>query len=242
MSDKALSPATLELTQKIQLHFPREIATDVLRAWNGAPTQVISDRLLEVFGNYPITATSEPAPPAQPIVKFGLLVDLGIITVPADYDHITCLAAFKKRHQSGKKKSFYGYNDDSNDQNFPNPTRILKAGDKLLVSAFKQIVKGETTSEERMKFLAEQGAIHVGAQGLTHVFDQKRDQLPKGYRYSSFDEKERLWPDGKRIHRVPDFDADSDGDFYWDLGRFEDPWGVSDAVLCFRDLPETSVA
>jgi len=44
-----------------------------------------------------------------------------------------------------------------------------------------------------------------------------------------------LWPDRKRIHRVPNFNANSNGDFNWNLGNFENPWGVSDAVLCFRD-------
>lgn len=46
MSDKALNPATLELTQKIQLHFPREIQANSLRAWNGASAELLTARLL----------------------------------------------------------------------------------------------------------------------------------------------------------------------------------------------------
>lgn len=184
---------------------------------------------------------AEPTKPvsAEPIVKFGLLVDLGTIVVPADYDHATCLVSFEKRHQGGKKKSFAYYNENRNDTNFRNPSRILKPGDKLWVRAFQQVVGGTTTSEERMKFLATQNAIHTGAQGLTVVFDQKHDQLPKGKWYSSFDEKDRLWRDSDRYHRVPRFDARSDGDFTWDLGCFERVWSDSYAFLCFCDLPKS---
>ena len=54
MSDKALNPATLELTQKIQLHFPRGIRAEILCDWNGAPAELISAKLLELFGNSPV--------------------------------------------------------------------------------------------------------------------------------------------------------------------------------------------
>ena len=154
--------------------------------------------------------------PVEPTVKFALLVDLGIITVPDNYVHATHLTSFRKNN----KKKFYGYNDDITDQNFPNPTRTLKPGDKLAVCAFKQIVPGTTTSEERMTFLATQNAVHTGAQGASLVFEQKRDQLPKGKWYASFDEKDRLWEDSNGNHRVPRVVASTDGVFYFDLGYF----------------------
>ena len=40
--------------------------------------------------------------------KFSLLVDLGIITVPNDYDHATALDKFLKKN----RKKFYGINDN----------------------------------------------------------------------------------------------------------------------------------
>ena len=186
---------------------------------------------LQVIVNEPVAKTSEPTE------KFALLVDLGILTVPDDYDHAKQLAMFMKKN----RKKFYGVNDNITDANFPNPSRILKPGDKLRVRAFKQIVKGNTTSEERMAFLATQKAIHTGAQGASLVFDQKRDQLPKGKWYASFDEKERLWEDADGYHKVPDVDAGSDGGPYFILGRFENVWYGVNAFFCFCDI-EPSVA
>ena len=180
--------------------------------------------------------STKPVSSTEPTEKFALLVDLGIITVPDDYDHATCLAKFHAKHQGGKNKSFYYYNDNITDKNFPNPTRILKPGDKLRVRAFKQIVGGSTTSEERLAFLATQKAIYTGAQGASLVFEQKRDQLPKGKWYASFDEKEALWSDAGGGHGVPCVDRHSDGGFWFNLGRFESDWDDDHCLLCFCDL------
>lgn len=144
--------------------------------------------------------------------KFGLLADLGIITVPADYVLVT---------------EFTG-------MNFPNPTRVLKPGDQLWVRAHKQIVRGTTTSEERLALLATLNSHLVGAQGI-EIVEPKRSQLPKGYWYSSFDEKERLPLDAGRRRRVPGVNRRFDRGFDRDLGRFEDVWDVSVAILSFCD-------
>ncbi|MBU4458301.1 hypothetical protein KKF60_00085, partial [Patescibacteria group bacterium] len=75
--------------------------------------------------------------------KFGLFIDLGIITVPDDYVHNTRLASFKKKN----RKKFYGWNDDITDENFSKATVQLKPGQKLHVKVFKQTTSGSTTSE-----------------------------------------------------------------------------------------------
>lgn len=175
---------------------------------------------------------AEPTVQPESKEKFALLVDLGIITVPDDYVHDKQLTTFGKQN----RKKFYYYNDEITDKNFPNPTRVLKPGDKLRVRAFKQVVGGTTTSEERMAFLATQKAIHTGAQGASLVFDQKRDQLPKGKWYASFDEKDRLWADADGDHRVPSVYCYSGGDFGFRLGSFEDVWSDGSAFLCFCDV------
>lgn len=180
---------------------------------------------------------SQPAPSPEPTEKFALLVDLGIITVPDDYNHATTLKSFDKKN----RKKFYYYNDAITDQNYSNSTRVMKPGDKLRVRVFKQVVGGTTTSEERMAFLATQKAIHTGAQGASLVWDQKRDQLPKGKWYASFDKKDLLWTDADGYHRVPSVSARSDGGFDWDLGSFEGVWYDGGAFLCFCDI-ESSVA
>ncbi|MCX6731443.1 MAG: hypothetical protein NTX55_00410, partial [Candidatus Parcubacteria bacterium] len=159
--------------------------------------------------------------------KFALLADLGTITVPVDYVHATWLASFLEKN----RKKFYGVNSNITDANFPNPTRILKPGDKLRVRAFKQVVGGTTTSEERMAFLKSQNAVFVGAQGTSLVFEQKRDQLPKGKWYCSFDEKMCLWEDADGGRRVPYVSVRSDGGFFFSLGYFEDVWSDDSALL-----------
>lgn len=54
MSDKALmNRATLELTQKIQAHFPLDIDQDVLRAWNGCNKEFLQGYLVEIFAKMP---------------------------------------------------------------------------------------------------------------------------------------------------------------------------------------------
>lgn len=174
----------------------------------------------------------KPEQQAVPTEKFAVLIELGVITVPDDYDHKTQLAKFFKKN----RKKFYGINDNITDENFQNPTRILKPGDKLRVTAYKQIVSGSTTSEERMKFLRSQNAVFTGAQGPSLVFEQKRDELPKGYWYGSFDEKDRLWKDSDGYLRVPRLGRYSVGVFYFDLGFFEFDWDDDNAFFCFRDV------
>lgn len=170
----------------------------------------------------------------QSVQKFTLLADLGTITVPKGYVHTTALATFKKQNN----KMFSFFSDHITDANFPNPTRILKPGDTLRVCAYGHTVKGtETTSHERMAFLKSQNAVLVGAQGASLVFEQKRQKLPKGKWYASFDEPDRLWVGANGDHGVPGVGADGDGDFRFLLGAFELPWPDSGAFLCFSDVP-----
>jgi hypothetical protein len=182
---------------------------------------------LDPYGNDPFAFV--PQSETNNSEKFALLVDLGIITVPDDYDHATALTTFGKKN----RKKFYYYDGEITDPNFPNPTRVLKPGNKLRVCAFKQVVGGTTTSEERMDFLRKEKAIFTGAQGASLVWDQKRDQLPKGKWYASFDERNRLWQDACGGHRVPYMCCHSDGDFGFDLGHFDRFWDDNGVFLCF---------
>ena len=55
MSDKALSRAELELTQRIQMHFPRGvISPQTLGYWNSCPTKVLTARLEKSFSAMPL--------------------------------------------------------------------------------------------------------------------------------------------------------------------------------------------
>ena len=178
----------------------------------------------------------KPAFPAEPAEKFELFLDLGIITVPANYVHATQLASFRVKYQDAAKPSFYFYNDGITDKNFGNPSRILKPGDKFEVTVFRQIVEGLTTATERLAFLAKQSAIYTGAQGASLVWEQKRKQMPKGYAYVSMDEEARLLRGASGSHGVPGFLHGSSGDWHFDLGSFEDDWSAIRLLLCFREV------
>lgn len=172
-----------------------------------------------------------------PVVKFTLLADLDMIVVPANYKHESAIAAFQKKN----RKKFYYWNNDINDENFANPSRILKSADRLHVRIFRQNVGGTTTSEERLAFLKSlPGAVLVGAQGAALVFDQKSAELPRGYWYLSFDEKERLWEDADGYHRVPSVDVLGHGNRCWIAGDFEKTWNGNSSLVSFCD--ETSEA
>jgi hypothetical protein len=67
MNDKALSNATLELTQRIQTHFPRDIDPAVVQFWNGQPKEILTARLLEAFGRIPAECVPQP----QPLLIYG---------------------------------------------------------------------------------------------------------------------------------------------------------------------------
>ena len=158
----------------------------------------------------------------QIIIKFALLVDLGIIVVPDSHIPGKCLEMFFKNNH----KNLYDYNKNITDANFSHPSQILKPGNKLRVRAFKQVVSGPTTSQERMAFLSKrkEGNIYVGAQGVSLVFEQKRDQLPKGRWYISFDEAKSLWEDSDGYHRLVSLNAYFDGLFEFSFGYLEGSW------------------
>lgn len=168
--------------------------------------------------------------------KFVLLADLGIISVPDDYNHTTQLATCRQRNR--------GYisfeNDDISDENFQNPSRILKSGDKLRVLAYQHAEGIHITSSiECMEFFRAQNAVFVGAQGISLVAEQKRHLFPKAnlIRYASFDDPDRLWIDAEDYHRVPVMDV-SLGPPTISLKYFESKWCWEQvAFLYFSDVP-----
>jgi len=93
---------------------------------------------------------------------------------------------------------------------------------------------GGGASAECLTKYEQENAYLVGAQGASVVWEQNRKRLPKGKWYASFDEKENL-PVAGGYHRVPLVSADSDGNFDFDLGFFENDWNVDYCLLCFCD-------
>lgn len=74
MSEKtSMTRATLELTQKIQAHFP-EFDPEVVKAWNGCQKEALVTRIVESFGK---------GPESLVVLKLeALLRLLGTVTIP----------------------------------------------------------------------------------------------------------------------------------------------------------------
>jgi hypothetical protein len=160
--------------------------------------------------------------------KFILLRDLGIITVPSDYEHYCALDSFRKRNP----EMFKCFDERLTDANFQNPSYVLHAGDKLWVRVYRQVgLHATTTTKERMEFLEREGAIYTGAQGAMIVFEQKRDLLPKGYWYSSMDVRERLFIEEHEHVYMPELSAGDNFCFF--VGYFNLPCLHYMAFMCF---------
>lgn len=168
-------------------------------------------------------------------IRFSMICDLGILTVPEDYVHERGIEDFLRKH----RKNLYYHNSEISDENFPNPACVLTPGDRFHVRVFKPAV-GVANSEECLSFLREQNAVYVGMQGSSLVFDQKRDLLPRGMQYASFSESDRLWGDPSSHRMVPTLLCRLDGGFALGLGSFEIVWSRNDAFFCFCKILEPS--
>ncbi|MEK7181127.1 MAG: hypothetical protein AAB738_02210 [Patescibacteria group bacterium] len=151
-SDKALNPATLELTQRIQVLFPRDIDADVLQAWNGTPGEVISTRLRETFGKAP-----EPAAPPEPQ---PLLDFVGTTTISATTEPFIAKDRFKQdtSRKAKPKISYLGDNfkawflkktEQPISQTMLRSQRLVKASlDQPIIAELGDEAKSETTLSE----------------------------------------------------------------------------------------------
>lgn len=178
-----------------------------------------------------VDAISKPSPEE----KFGVFADLGIIEVPADYNHSTYLEQFRQRNRT----AFRGYNHKIKDANFPNPSRVLKAGEKFSVKLFVRVGHGTTLADDHIDFLDKNGAVYTGAQGSGIVFEQKRDLLPKGRSCMSFDRPDRLFADDG-CHKMTAIGVSFDEGYFFSLTSFTGVWLTGGAFLGFFEIPPQS--
>ena len=160
--------------------------------------------------------------------RFELLMEFKV-TVPTDYDHGTQLSTLTK-------KEFSYFNENVTDRNFRKATQKLVPGKTYQAKLFS--IKNKVTSDDCLGLYKAVGAILTGAQGLSLVYQLKKDVLPKGKYTVSFDEKDALWQDSDGDHRVPFVNARSDGDFRFRLGLFGGDWPSDGVVLCLCDCDE----
>ena len=129
--------------------------------------------------------TQVVAPPKPKPSKFEL-INTFEITVPKNYNHATRLDTFKVAHEL----EFRYYNPDTTDSNFSKATTQLVAGRKFQVKVFG--IKKVVSSKGCLAKLCSEKAVLLGAHGMSLVYEQKKDELPKGKWSVSFDEKEAL--------------------------------------------------
>lgn len=113
---------------------------------------------------------------------------------------------------------------------FPNPSRVLRPGDRFRVHIYQQVVE-TTTGEEKLEFLDSLGSKYLGAQGARLVHYRLFRQLPNGLWFSSLDEPGRLWIDKKGRVRVPEIPGNLNQAF--SLGYFNTPSRENHALLSF---------
>ena len=174
MSDKALNSAMLELTQKIQLHFPRNINADILTAWNGCPKETLTEKLMEIFGKNP------------PSISPEFLIDfIGTFIVPA-----TTKPFIAREHfiidTSKKAKVRISYLGDNFKENFLGKIEESFAGSTLRYGRLKKSsvdapiiaelggeVKAETSLAEMFALMRQQPSGESGAlltNGYANIF------------------------------------------------------------------------
>jgi len=162
--------------------------------------------------------------------KYGMFWDFGIITVPVDFRHATCLG--KIREECGRKFNFF--HGDITDEKCSHPTRTLKFGDKFHVRIFRQSINATGTMEERMQFLAAQRVVYTGVQGLALIIEHWYDQLPNGYRYNSLDREEAL-PHLGDYPMVPYLRVLPKGIYEFCFNHFHRVWRDDNCLVCFYE-------
>lgn len=177
------------------------------------------------------------------------------LTVPESYDCKTQLALFSEKNS---KNFFYYYRERITDSNFAKVSNELVPGKTYVVKIFG--IKQEITYEDCIAFLKTQKAIFVGAQGISLVWELKKEKFPMSRWTASFDEKDALWKDRDGYCRVPSLGRQSVLEGYWQvtindtgcsrpvfvyfwegewsfrLAYVDNSWTPNDCLLCFCDL------
>jgi len=178
--------------------------------------------------------TAEPLvneQPAETDDKRFQLVKTFKLTVPHDYVHETQLTTFSEKHCH----EFISPHIKITDQKFANASTRLLPGKKYLVKIFQ--ITQRVSSTYCLSFLKKQQAIFTGAQGISLVWEQKKEMLPTNKFTVSFDEKKALWLDNVGHYRVPGINLTADNRASFSSGNFGMPWD-NICLLCFCELPE----
>jgi len=167
--------------------------------------------------------------------KKDFFFNLGVITVPRDYEHSNKLSRFKNAH-SGVLRYF---DESITDENFKNPSLILEPNKKLLVLAFVASKLKIANSDEALDFLSNHKSVYPGPQGTCIVWKLKGLLLPQKYSFVSLDQKDRL-PLINDIHRVLEISGNLNSDWCFKLRKLNQPFKKREAFLGFFNVDQNS--
>ncbi|MEO7357973.1 MAG: hypothetical protein ABIY50_10705 [Ignavibacteria bacterium] len=149
------------------------------------------------------------------------------VIVPLKYNHENQLRMFKKNF----KQTFNVYDALITDKNFCNPSNQLDAGSKFLVKIFPIFLT--VTSCECISFLKKQNALFMGAQGISLIYSNYKNQIPKGKFLVSFDFKDNLYKNKNGINKVPLIYNGLSNCWSYSLNNFDSSWNHNYYLLCF---------
>ena len=216
-----------ELLQKlVKAGLNSKIAQEVIASRGNKKAQA----MMAAFNEVVVEASQIVVASVKP-EHFKLITTVSL-TVPADYVHETQLATFVSEHGEGKDKRLYHLNPDYKDKHFAKTTVKLTPGQKLEVDVYGII--GRVSSEDCLELIESKEGLKVGAQGLTLVYKQVKDKLPRDKWHISPDKKENLPVLSGRVP-VPGLDCRSAGGFDLRLNSWAGDWHDYYCVLVFRD-------
>jgi len=128
-----------------------------------------------------------------------------------------------------KKHKFYYADSDITSKNFP--LQEVEDLSRAKIITIDKIDKS-LTSEEVLKKVKMEKLRPANIYELMAWFDENKGEMKKGSWLIALGSE---WVDAVGHRRVPFVDCDSDGDFKFRLGYFENVWRDDDAFLCFCD-------
>jgi len=167
--------------------------------------------------------------------QFFLVDDLGIITIPGDYQHENSREYFQKRIP----KIFVWWSEESL---FKRASRILHPGDMLHVRIFGDSHNSTGSSaEDKLEFLEKQHAVYPGIQGMYFVVKETGQRLKSGYEYLMLDKEKNLYgypgPLSVPTLRCRRKDTDDwEDDFCVQDSTFKDRQGSNSLFFCFTEV------
>ncbi len=165
---------------------------------------------------------------------FKILGEEFKLTVPLNYTHGNQFSIFKKESY----RQVFSMPDRLTDENFVRASRLVP-GRAYKVRIFS-MPSGRVPSKQCLMFLEAQKAILVGAQGLSLLWQHKRERFPRGRWVVSFDETndkvpQIYWRTIEEVGYDPEYLNLSSSDDVWDFGlaSFSRDWrGDNCCLLC----------